>query len=69
MLSEKEKEILKKYDNLLRKLDIALPFLCADSEEVLKMDIYHYLRKMNTHAAKLIIDEMEMLKEEYNKQN
>jgi len=69
MLTEKEKIILKKYDNLLRKLDIALPFLCADSEDVLRMDIYHYFGKMNTDAAKLIIDKMEKLKEEYNKQN
>jgi len=50
-------------------LDIALPFLCADSEDVLRMDIYHYFGKMNTDAAKLIIDKMEKLKEEYNKQN
>ena len=67
MLSEKK--ILKKYDNLLRKLYIALPFLCTDSENVLRMDIYHYFSKMNTNAAKSIIDEMEKLKEEYFKQN
>lgn len=62
-----ENEIKERYNDLMHRLDMCLPYLGGCSDDILDMDLYHYFDKINIQSVKGIFNELECLYNDYLK--